>query len=127
MNVEPILVHIVEDVGCTTGLEDLSNVGVVARVVARPLPGSVALVRPETVDGPRVVWASGGGIVPEAGEEEKAAGCVGLAWVCGAARAGETLVWPDAQRGCLERQLAATCQAGAGKQEEGSKLHDKGC
>ena len=50
----PVLVHVVERVAGVVGLEDLGDVGVSAIRVTLRRVGAVAVVGPETVNGPRV-------------------------------------------------------------------------
>jgi len=61
----PVCVHVIKQVLSTKALQDLGDVGVFAGRIAVLLVGSVAVVRPETVDRPAVVRASGRVGVPE--------------------------------------------------------------
>ena len=63
----PIGVHVAEEVGLTGGVEDGGDVGVCAGGIAVGVVGAVAVVGPETVDGPGVGGAGGRGGVPELG------------------------------------------------------------
>ena len=77
----PVLLHDLEGLVGAGGLQDLGDVGVGAARVAVGFVGAVAVVRPQAVQGPGVVWAGWRVCVPELGLQEGAAGGVEAAEV----------------------------------------------
>jgi len=68
----PVLLHDFKSFVGSRGLQDFGDVGVGAARVAVGFVGAVAVVWPETVESPAVVWASWGVGVPKLGLEEGA-------------------------------------------------------
>jgi hypothetical protein len=72
----PVLLHDFQGLVGAGGLQDFGDVGVGAARVAVGFVGAVAVVGPEAVEGPGIIWAGWGVGVPELRLEESSSGGV---------------------------------------------------